>query len=184
MRLVKVPALLACALMIVMLVGGESSRDLARAQAIPGTTLVPPAAPGQPVAFPTIGALPALAPAPGTFRAAAALAKPQPTPRVFRCSCSAPGIPTQWIGTVPAPSYFLARRQASAACTGFNVEANAPSPYITAPRNALSGGPPPLQNGTAFNGSAQTGRSSAITIAPIPGAEGQIAANCRQCACS
>ncbi len=89
-----------------------SVRVLAQVTTLPGPApLTPPAAPGQPNSFATIGALPSLAPAPGTFRAA--IASVQPTPRIFRCTCSAPGYWTEWAGTVAAPSYSRRRNRAS-----------------------------------------------------------------------
>src|SRR5215469_448882 len=79
---------------------------------VPSITL--PAAPGQPQSFATIGALPALLPAPGP-----ALSNPTPTPGLvtFRCACDGPGSPTSWMGPVSAGNLLLAEtQQAPAAC--------------------------------------------------------------------
>src|SRR5579862_9013025 len=92
-----------------------SRQPFAQVTAAPGPVpLTAPAAPGQPQAFSTIGALPALAPAPGSTVAAAATAAP--TPRVFRCTCSAPGTWTEWAGSVSSSSYILARQSARGQC--------------------------------------------------------------------
>src|SRR5487761_39600 len=70
--------------------------------------LTPPPPPGQPQALSTIGAIPQLAPAPGSTNVIAAAAAA--TPRTFECTCAGPGYPTEWTGRVAASSYILARQ--------------------------------------------------------------------------
>jgi hypothetical protein len=183
MRAIRLTSALLILSATVVLALGEltaSSRLMAQVSAQPGPApLTPPAAPGQPASFATIGALPALAPAPGTFRAA--LATPQPTPRVFRCTCSSPGTWTQWAGSVTAPSYILARESASGQCANFNINSNAPSPYIA---QAAS---PFAQRPTLYNGTAFTARSQIATSvggSAVSASRAQIAAQCSQCACN
>ncbi len=155
---------------------------LAQVTGQPGPApLTPPAAPGQPASFSTIGALPALAPAPGTFRASALQAAAQPTPRAFRCTCSAPGYYTQWAGEVVAPSYILAKQAATGQCVNFNVNSNAPSPYIPPPTQFAR---PGLQNGTAFNNSHTIINSNVAAGQPVSVFKGTVAGECTQCACN
>lgn len=104
-----------------------------------------PAAPGQPSAFATIGALPPLAPAPGTRLTPT----PQATPRMFVCSCAGPGFPAKWVGKVPAPSYILARQQATRACESYLLNSHTNSPYITPPAAGFASAP--LPHPGAFN---------------------------------
>ena len=107
-----------------------SRQPFAQVTAAPGPVpLTAPAAPGQPQAFSTIGALPALAPAPGTH-ACSEFASAAPTPRAFRCTCSAPGTWTEWAGVVSSSSYVLASQSARGQCANYLLNANAPSPYI------------------------------------------------------
>jgi hypothetical protein len=164
--------------------GAAFSPRLDAQVAAPGPApLTAPAAPGQPQPFATIGALPALVPAPGSQVAGvpSALA----TPRVFKCSCSGPGFPTSWVGNVPASSYFSARQAATGQCVNYKVNANAPSPYIRPSQGqgeAIAQGPT-IYNGTAFNSHEQAA-SSAIVTAPVAMAKGQVTAQCSQCACN
>lgn len=171
---------------IFLLAIGESSlgvRLLAQVTGQPGPApLTAPAAPGQPASFSTIGALPALAPAPGTFARPNAGSAIQPTPRAFRCTCSAPGFWTQWAGVVEAPSYILAKQSASGQCVSFNLNSHAPSPYIPPPtqftRPALVG------NGTAFNSAHAVINSNVAVNQPVSAYRGQVAGECTQCACN
>jgi len=142
---------------------------------------IAPAVPGQPLPLATIGALPALAPAPGTQLVAAPTAAA--TPREFRCTCSGPGFPTSWSGMVAASSYILARQQASGSCTAYNVNAHAESPYIRPPGTTASQPP-----GTFF--SAPPGQVG-VSQVTIPGNEPvalsekvEVAAECQRCACN
>src|SRR5690349_106111 len=139
MRAVRLAVLLLIVSPILMLAISESSlapRLSAQVTAQPGPApLTAPVAPGQPQSFATIGALPSLAPAPAAHTAVPAAL---PTLRAFRCTCSAPGNFTQWAGVVSAPSYILASQAASGQCANFNLNSNAPSPYIPAPVNPLN----------------------------------------------
>jgi hypothetical protein len=185
MRALRLVVLLLISVSFFLLVIGES-RDSERAfaQATP-VTIVPPAAPGQPAAFPTIGALPSLLPGPGTL--SSILATPLPAPRVFRCTCNGPGFPTEWAGPVTAANYLLADQSASVTCTNYKFNANAPSPYIAQRANAFLPTEPSLSTGSALNSSALIGNAklgSAITINPLGVAQYQIAIECSRCACN
>ncbi len=153
-------------------------RVLAQVTTLPGPApLTPPAAPGQPNSFATIGALPSLAPAPGTFRAA--IASVQPTPRIFRCTCSAPGYWTEWAGTVAAPSYILAKQAASGQCVSYNVNSRAPSPYIAPPQSRVIS---PLAS--PYN-TAHASIGNGVTAGqPLQVFKAQVAGECTQCACN
>src|SRR5260370_7003222 len=109
MRAVRLIIVLFVVSTIFMLALGESRlarQPFAQIPAAPGPVpLTPPVAPGQPRPFSTIGALPSLVPAPGSSLALAPTA--QPTPRVFRCTCSAPGTWTEWAGLVTSSSFIL-----------------------------------------------------------------------------
>ncbi len=107
-----------------------SRQPFAQVTAAPGPVLLTaPVAPGQPQAFSTIGALPSLAPAPGTTPAG--IASVAPTPRSFRCTCSAPGTWTQWTGVVASSSYTLASTAAQSQCANYILNENAPPATIT-----------------------------------------------------
>jgi len=167
---------------IFLLAISESSlgvKLLAQITTQPGPVpLTPPAAPGQPNSFATIGALPSLAPAPGTFRAA--LASIQPTPRAFRCTCSAPGYWTQWAGTVSAPSYILAKQAATGQCVNYNLNSHAPSPYLATQSSRVV---PPLVS--PYNSShALVANGNATRGQPLTVFKGLVAGECTQCACN
>lgn len=187
MRALRLAVLLLISVSFFLLVIGES-RDSERAlaqTAVTPVTIVPPAAPGQPAAFPTIGALPSLLPGPGTL--SNILATPLPTPRVFRCTCNGPGFPTQWAGQVTAANYLLADNSASAACTNFKFNANAPSPFIAQRASAFAATAPSLANGSALTSSALIGNAklgSAITTNPVGVAQYEITIECSRCACN
>ena len=161
-----------------------SRQPFAQVTAAPGPVpLTAPAAPGQPQAFSTIGALPALAPAPGSSVAAAATAAP--TPRVFRCTCSAPGTWTEWAGSVSSSSYILARQSASGRCASYLLNANAPSAYIPqASGNSLGGQRPTIYNGTAFTQRAQVSTSVGQSFTQQRSQTSQLTGQCSQCACN
>ncbi|HEY9157097.1 hypothetical protein [Candidatus Binatus sp.] len=144
--------------------------------------LTAPVAPGQPQAFATIGALPALAPAPGTTLAAVASAAP--TPRAFRCTCTAPGIATQWAGVVSSPSYVLASQSARGQCANYLLNANAPSAYIPAQGTTLNQQRPTLYNGTAFTQRAQVSTSVGQSFLLQRSQTTQLATQCTRCACN
>jgi hypothetical protein len=185
MRSVRLTIALIILSPIFLLAFAESTRRpqlLAQVTAQPGPApLTQPAAPGQPASFATIGALPALAPAPGTLRAP--VPRAVATPRVFRCTCSAPGYWTNWAGTVSAPSYTLARREAAGQCVNFNLNSNARSPYFSPPSGSLSQRQL-LSNGTAFNSAHAQIANGAGQTQPLNISKGQIAGECSQCACN
>jgi hypothetical protein len=158
----------------------------------PAAPIAPPPAPGAPAALPSVGALPRLAPAPGTERAARA-ASPLPTPRLFACSCAGPGFPVGWVGKVPAPSYILARQQATRACVSYNLNANANSPYIPPPSfgfqqqlpprpgtfNSIPPGQVSLPRGFIIqNQPLQSGTSTGSNVAAL------LPQQCTNCACN
>jgi hypothetical protein len=185
MRALRLSVLLLISVSFFLLVIGES-RDSGRAlaQATP-VTIVPPAAPGQPAAFPTIGALPSLLPGPGTL--SSILATPLPTPRVFRCTCSGPGYPTEWAGPVTAANYLLADQSASASCTNYKYNANAPSPFIAQHASALVPTAPAIANGSALTTNALIGNAElngSITTNPLGAAHYAISIECSRCACN
>jgi hypothetical protein len=126
-----------------------SPQPLAQITAAPGPVpLTAPVAPGQPQPFATIGALPALAAAPGTSPAAVASAAA--TPRAFRCTCSAPGSPTEWAGVVKSSSYVLASQSARGQCVGYLSNENQQSAYMVPEGSSPNAGKPSIYNGTAF----------------------------------
>jgi hypothetical protein len=185
MRALRLAVLLIISVSFFLLVIGES-RDSGRAlaQATP-VTIVPPAAPGQPAAFPTIGALPSLLPGPGTL--SSILATPLPTPRVFRCTCNGPGFPTEWAGPITAANYLLADQSASVTCTSYKYNANAPSPYIAQRSSALVPTEPAIATGSALTTNALIGNAElngAITTNPLGAAHYTISIECSRCACN
>jgi hypothetical protein len=164
-----------------------AGQPFAQITAAPGPSPVTaPVAPGQPQAFSTaIGALPALAPAPGTGLAAASAAS---TPRAFRCTCNAPGTYTQWAGLVSSTSYVLASQAARSQCASYLFNAHAPSPYITSDAQTLAEqqqSPVTIYNGTAFTQRSQIslGGVGSNVLAPradvIP-----LTTQCTRCACN
>ena len=160
-----------------------SRQPFAQVTAAPGPVpLTAPAAPGQPQAFSTIGALPALAPAPGSALASATVL---PTPRVFRCTCSAPGTWTEWAGSVSSSSYILARASARGQCANYLLNANAPSPYLAgAAGNTLGAQRPQIYNGTAFTQRAQVSTSVGQNVIQPRSQVSQLTNECSQCACN
>ena len=186
MRAVRLTIVLLIVSTIFMLALGDSRlarQPFAQVTAAPGPVpLTPPAAPGQPQAFSTIGALPALAPAPGTTFAAAPTALP--TPRVFRCTCSAPGTWTEWSGNVSSSNYLLARQSARGQCANFLLNENAPSPFIALPGTSLTQQKQTIYNGTAFTqrlplqtSVGQAGLRQRSSVTPLT-------TECSQCACN
>lgn len=67
---------------------------------------------------------------------------PMATARVFHCSCSGPGRPVVWAGTVQAQSYFQARQQASGQCLGA-LSGVPVSPQIAMPNGFVQPTPVP-----------------------------------------
>ena len=158
-------------------------QPFAQVTAAPGPVVVPaPFAPGAPQAFSTIGALPSLAAAPGFTPAAVASASP--TPRAFRCTCSAPGTWTEWAGIVSSSSFVLASQAARGQCANFLLNANAPSPFINQGGAALNQQRPTIFNGTAFTQRTQVttsvGQSGLLQrSSTIP-----LTTECTRCACN
>jgi hypothetical protein len=144
--------------------------------------LTAPAAPGQPQAFSTIGALPALAPAPGAKLAAAPAALP--TPRVFRCTCSAPGNWVEWAGSVSSSSYILARQSARGQCANYLANANPPSAYTVPEGQGFTFQRPQIYNGTAFTQRAQVQTSVGQSVLQQRSRVSELAGQCSQCACN
>ncbi len=175
---------------ILMLALSESRfarQPFAQITAAPGPVpLTAPVAPGQPQPFATIGALPSLAAAPGTLPAAVASAAP--TPRAFRCTCSAPGTWTQWAGVVSSSSYFLASQSAREQCASYLSNYNPGSAYMV-PEGSAVLGKPTIYNGTAFTQRAQA--STAVGgVRPSLQQEAQVTTQCTtncictRCACN
>ena len=155
---------------------------------VPSVTL--PAAPGQPNAFSTIGALPQLLPAPGP-----ALSSPTPTPGMltFRCACNGPGSPTSWMGPVSATNLLLAEtQQAPAACLSYKITANAESPLISPPGSVLSAITQPVAAAPGTLYSAPPG-SNPVTVQVPPAVLNHqpastirrlvLAGQCQRCSC-
>jgi hypothetical protein len=187
MRAVRITIVLLIASTIFMLALSDSRlsrQPFAQVTAAPGPVpLTAPAAPGQPQPFSTIGALPSLAPAPGSTVAAAATAAP--TPRVFRCTCSAPGTWTEWAGNVSSSSYILARQSARGQCASYLLNESPPSAYIPqASSNTLSGQRPTTYNGTAFTQRAQVSTSVGQSFLTQRSQTSQLTTECSQCACN
>jgi hypothetical protein len=183
-RLLVVVLIVSTILMLALSDSRLSTQPFAQVTAAPGPVpLTAPAAPGQPQAFSTIGALPALAPAPGSTLAVAAT--PAPTPRVFRCTCSAPGTWTEWAGSVSSSSYILARQSARGQCANYLLNDNPPSAYLPqASGNNLSAQRPTIYNGTAFTQRAQVSTSVGQSGLTQRSQTTQLTSQCSQCACN
>ena len=69
---------------------------------------------------------------------------PMATARFFHCSCSGPGYPVAWSGTVQAQNYFQASQQASGQCNGY-VDRLPVSPEIPMRAGPIFPTPLPLQ---------------------------------------
>jgi hypothetical protein len=147
--------------------------------------LFPPPPPGQPQALSTIGAIPQLAPAPGSTNVIAASALP--TPREFRCTCTGPGFPTAWAGRIAASSYILARKTASGQCASFKLNGNALSPFIP-PANTNPFQPAqaaPVGSLYAFPPGQVTAPLVQFPNQPLANNQRmQISAQCQNCACN
>lgn len=158
-------------------------QPFAQITAAPGPVpLTPPLAPGQPAPFATIGALPSLVPAPGTTFAAAPTALP--TPRVFRCTCSAPGTWTEWEGRVSSSNYILARQSARGQCAQYLLNANAPSAFIPMQGTTISQQRPTTYNGTAFTQRQQVATSVGQGGLRQRSSVVPLTTECSQCACN
>jgi hypothetical protein len=160
-----------------------SRQPFAQVTAAPGPVpLTPPSAPGQPASFATIGALPSLAPAPGTVPLVGATVVP--TPRAFRCTCSAPGNWTQWAGVVSSSSYVLASQSARGQCASYILNANAPSAYIAQEGSTAGQQRPTIYNGTAFTQRAQVSTSVGQSFLQQRSSESDLTNSCTRCACN
>ena len=160
-----------------------AGQPCAQVTAAPGpVTLTAPVAPGQPQAFSTIGALPALAPAPGTVPLGAASVSP--TPRAFRCTCSTAGTWTEWAGVVSSSSYFLARQTAKSQCASYILNENPPSAYIPPETTNLNQQRPTIYNGEAFTQRAQVATSVGESFLEPRSKEAIQSTQCTQCACN
>lgn len=182
-RLIIAIPIVSLLLMLALSESRISQQPFAQITAAPGPVpLTPPAAPGQPQSFSTIGALPALAPAPGTRAFAAASAAP--TPRSFRCTCSSPGNWTEWAGVVKSPSYFLASQTARGQCANYLLNENPPSAYIQPEGSTVNQQRPTIYNGTAFTQRAQV-TSQVGGSALLPRSKTiQLTTECAHCACN
>ena len=182
-RLVIAVLIVSPILMLALSESRLSRQPFAQVTAAPGPVLLTaPVAPGQPQPFATIGALPALAAAPGT--SPVGVAKAAPTPRAFRCTCSAPGNWTEWAGVVSSSSYVLASQSARGQCVNYRLNANAPSAYIPPEGSTLSQQRPSIYNGTAFTQRAQVATSVGQSFL-LPRSQVALQANeCTQCACN
>ncbi|HVA77176.1 MAG TPA: hypothetical protein VNF27_04740 [Candidatus Binataceae bacterium] len=147
--------------------------------------LTPPPRPGQPQALSTIGAIPQLAPAPGSTNVLAASAAA--TPRQFECTCAGPGYPTEWAGRVAASSYILARRTATGQCVSYKLNGHALSPYISPPNPNPFQAPLAQPPGGLY--SFPPGQvTTPLTVFPnqplANNARMQVSAQCQNCACN
>ena len=171
---------------ILMLALSESRlarQPFAQITAAPGPVpLTAPVAPGQPQPFSTIGNLPALAPAPGTTPAAAATAAA--TSRTFRCTCSAPGVWTEWAGVVSSSSYVLASQSARGQCANYVLNANAPSAYIPPEGSTVNQQRPTIYDGSAFTQRAQVNTSVGQSGLEARSQESLQTTQCTRCACN
>jgi len=174
-------------LMLAMSESKFAGQPFAQITAAPGPSPVTaPVAPGQPQAFSTaIGALPALAPAPGTGLAVASAAA---TPRAFRCTCNAPGTYTQWAGVVSSSSYVLASQTARTQCASYLFNAHAPSPLITSDAQTVAEQqqqPLTIYNGTAFTQRSQVALGGVGANVLVPRSDVvPLTTQCTRCACN
>ena len=160
-----------------------SRQPFAQVTAAPGPVpLTPPSAPGQPASFATIGALPSLAPAPGTVplevrpwcRRRAhfdAPARRRETGRNGRASSS-------------SSSYVLASQSARGQCASYILNANAPSAYIAQEGSTAGQQRPTIYNGTAFTQRAQVSTSVGQSFLQQRSSESDLTNSCTRCACN
>ena len=187
MRAVRLRLLITILIVSPFLILALSDSKLARqpfaqVTAAPGPVVVPaPFAPGAPQAFSTIGALPSLAAAPGFTPAAASAV---PTPRVFRCTCGAPGTWTEWAGVVSSSSFVLASQSARGQCANYLLNANAPSAFIPQTGSTLNQQRPTIYNGTAFTQRSQVTTSVGQSGLLQRSSESDLVNQCSRCACN
>lgn len=181
-RLLAVVLILSPIMMLALSESKLARQPFAQVTAAPGPVpLTAPVAPGQPQAFSTIGALPALAPAPGTSLAVASAAA---SPRAFRCTCGAPGTWTEWAGLVSSSSYVLASQSARGQCANYLLNANAPSPYIQQEGSSINAQKPTIYNGTAFTQRAQVSTSVGQSVLRPRSSVTALTTECTRCACN
>ena len=140
----------------------------------PNPIVVPPLPPGPPAQLPA-PITTAVAPSPIAVPTLPAAFSPPP-PRTFNCTCSGPGTPTRWMGTVTSSTNLTAAQSAIGACVSSFVGKSSP-PYGTAggigAGNFFGSLPGALQNAGAANtfgspGVAQSAGSS-TSLGSLPG---------------
>ncbi len=141
----------------------------------PNPLVVPPLPPGPPPQLPA-PITTAVAPSPLAVPTLPA-AFSTPGPRTFNCTCSGPGTPTRWMGTVSASTNLTAEQSAVGACVSSFIGKSAPQ-YGTAggvgAANFFGTLPGANQNAGAANtfgspGVAQSSGSS-TSLGSLPGA--------------
>jgi hypothetical protein len=151
-----------------------AAQCLARAQLPAANPLVVPPLPPSPPAQLPAPASTAIAPQPLAVPSLPA-AYSTPGARLFNCSCSGPGEPVHWMGTVTSTSYLSADQSASGACVSYNQ--GKPPSYGTAGGigagnffGSLPGAQEPAgyANNFPFPGVASSGSSS--SLGSLPGA--------------
>jgi len=180
MRVLKFLAAITLPMLLTLALGFPRDRIAVWAQLPPVNPLVaprilpsPPAQlqpPVPPQGVPSLAVLPS-PPAPTPAAAA---------PRVFACSCFAPGLGTHWMGKVSAPGYFSARQAATGACIAYN-EREPQSPFMP-PRTAGLTSIPTLQQP-----GVEPPDLAAAPTTSLPGTvsitTAQAARFCAQCTC-
>lgn len=164
MRLVKVLALLAPVIVLILALGTPWQHDSVWAQLPTPNPLVRPrplpSAPAQlPAPVSTLVA-PPLAPVPKPPTPA-----PRVSARVFNCSCFGPGLGTHFIGRVQAPSYFGARQAALSACLSFN-ERREPQPAMIQQRSSAVAG---FSSAQALPSGSTSADAAATASQTLPG---------------
>jgi hypothetical protein len=167
MTALKSIALLAIALMLA---------SVAFAQLPATNPLVVPALPPSPPAQLPAPISTAIAPIPVAVPSLPA-AYSTPGARLFNCTCSGPGQPTHWMGTVTAASYLGASNSASGACASYN-QGKAPSYGAAGGVDAarfFGGLPGAAQNAGAANSfGAPGGSNSAAAVQGVIGANSPV----------
>jgi hypothetical protein len=144
----------------------------------PNPLVVPPLPPSPPAQLPAPIST-AVAPSPIAIPSQPA-AYATPGARSFNCSCSGPGTPTHWMGTVTSVSYYAAEQSATGACVSYN--SFRPPSYGVAggigAANNFPGLPGANQNAGAANtfGSPGVAQSSGSpsSLGSLPGATQRI----------
>ena len=107
----------------------------------PNPLVVPPPPPPPPAQLPPIAAPAGGIPSLAIIPTPAVAPPPATTGRMFNCSCFGSPGPTHWMGTLTAPSYFLARQSAVSACLAYNQNKEPQPPVV------LSGSSPSSTGG-------------------------------------